>query len=170
MAQVVRHSPLSAGVPSSHLGPSMWVLWWTKRDLGGFFSGFLPFSPATNFISPHSSHSFRHGRLARWIKSRACDVGEAKEGLENELWRRWSNGRVRFFYVISSSLNSPGEPPMRRGQQYPCNSQNTRASSYLIPRPALCRKRVEIYLLFKLIVNKFNIVHLSIWLFYPSTC
>ena len=35
-----------------------------------------------------------HGWLARWIKWRACDVGEAKEGLENELWRRWSNGRV----------------------------------------------------------------------------
>ena len=37
--------------------------------------------------------SFYHGRLARWIKWRACNVGEAKEGLENELWRRWSNGR-----------------------------------------------------------------------------
>ena len=36
----------------------------------------------------------QHGRLARWIKWRACDVGEAKEGLENELWRRWSNRRV----------------------------------------------------------------------------
>ena len=35
-----------------------------------------------------------HGRLARWHKWRACDVGEAKEELENELWRRWSNGRV----------------------------------------------------------------------------
>ena len=35
-----------------------------------------------------------HGRLARWIKWRACNVGEAKEGLENELWRSWSNGRV----------------------------------------------------------------------------
>ena len=35
-----------------------------------------------------------HGRLARWIKWRACDVGEAKEELENEMWRRWSNGRV----------------------------------------------------------------------------
>ena len=35
-----------------------------------------------------------NGRLARWIKWRACDVGEAKEGLESELWRRWSNGRV----------------------------------------------------------------------------
>ena len=27
-----------------------------------------------------------HGRLARWIKWRACDVGEAKEWLGNELW------------------------------------------------------------------------------------
>ena len=34
------------------------------------------------------------GGLARWRKWRASDVGEAKEGLENELWRRWSNGRV----------------------------------------------------------------------------
>ena len=32
-----------------------------------------------------------HERLARWIKWRTCDVGEAKEGLENELWRRWRN-------------------------------------------------------------------------------
>ena len=35
-----------------------------------------------------------HGRLARWIKWRACDVGEAKEGLENELWHRWSSRMV----------------------------------------------------------------------------
>ena len=27
-------------------------------------------------------------------KWKYCDLGEAKEGLENELWRRWSNGRV----------------------------------------------------------------------------
>ena len=31
---------------------------------------------------------------ARRIKWRACDVGEAEEELENELWRRCSNGRV----------------------------------------------------------------------------
>ena len=36
----------------------------------------------------------QHGRLSRWIKWRASDVGEAKEGLENKLWCRWSNGRV----------------------------------------------------------------------------
>ena len=32
-----------------------------------------------------------HRRLARWRKWRACDVGEAKEELENELRRRWSD-------------------------------------------------------------------------------
>ena len=32
-----------------------------------------------------------HGQLARWRKWKSCDVGAAKEGLENELWRRWSD-------------------------------------------------------------------------------
>ena len=57
-----------------------------------------------------------------------CDVGEATERLENELYLRhssFSNPSVasptsqfilqhffRFSYVTSSSLNSPGEPPM----------------------------------------------------------
>ena len=62
MAQAVRCSPPTAGVPSSRLGPSMWVSWWTKRGLGGFFSGFFPVFPYHKFhstISPHSSHPFR---------------------------------------------------------------------------------------------------------------
>ena len=67
-----------------------------------------------------------------------CDVGKATEGLENELWRRWSDIRVGdwgwvsfsnsyiasptsqlilqpfrcFTYVIGTSPKSPGEPPM----------------------------------------------------------
>ena len=41
-----------------------------------------------------------HGRIARRIKLRACDVGEAKEGLENELWHRWSNERVGEWVVM----------------------------------------------------------------------
>ena len=53
MTQAVRHSPPTAGVPSSHLGHSMWVSWWTKRGLGRFFAGFH------STISPHSSHPFR---------------------------------------------------------------------------------------------------------------
>ena len=78
MAQAVRCFPPTAGVPSSHLGPSMWVSWWTTRGLGRFSTGFLPFSPTTNFIPPflhpHLIHlvSFhpplwwcvRHGRPA----------------------------------------------------------------------------------------------------------
>ena len=52
MAQAVKRSPSTAGVSSSRLGPSMWISWWTKLDLGRFFTGFLPFSPTTNFIPP----------------------------------------------------------------------------------------------------------------------
>ena len=62
VAQAVRHSPPTAGVPSSHLGHSMWVLWWTKWGLGRFFTGFLPFSPTTNFISP-----FLHTHLIHFV-------------------------------------------------------------------------------------------------------
>ena len=47
---------------------------------------------------------YTHGRLARWIKWKACDVGEAKEGLGNELWRRWSNGRVGEWPVTQVKL------------------------------------------------------------------
>ena len=47
-------------------------------------------------VGPDGTYEYRlrPGQLARWIKWRTCDVGETKEGLENELWRRWSNGRV----------------------------------------------------------------------------
>ena len=55
VAQEVRRSPPTAGVPSSRLGPSIWVSWWTKRGLGRFFTGFLPFSPTTNFIHHFST-------------------------------------------------------------------------------------------------------------------
>ena len=57
--------------------------------------------PRDSFISPKlviyswdMINLLNHRRLARWIKRRACDVGEAKEGMENKLWRRWSNGWV----------------------------------------------------------------------------
>ena len=46
-----------------------------------------------------------HGRLGRWRKWKSRDVGETKEGLKNELWRRWSNGRVGEWAV--SSAHSP---------------------------------------------------------------
>ena len=51
LAQTIRRLPLLAGVPSLHLGHSMWVSWWTMRGLGRFFSGFLLFSPTINSIA-----------------------------------------------------------------------------------------------------------------------
>ena len=62
VAQAVRRSPPTAGIPSSRLGHFMWVSWWTKRGLGRFFSGFLPFSPTTNFIPP-----FLHSHLIHFV-------------------------------------------------------------------------------------------------------
>ena len=41
-----------------------------------------------------------HGRLAWRPKWSACDLGEAEDGLENELWRRRSNGRVGEWAVL----------------------------------------------------------------------
>ena len=62
VAQAVSRSPPTAGVPSSRLGPSMWVSWWTKRGLGRFSMGFLPFSPTTNIIPP-----FLHTHLIHFV-------------------------------------------------------------------------------------------------------
>ena len=62
VAQAVRRSPPTAGVPSLRLGHSMWVSWWTKRGLGRFFTEFLPFSLTTNFIPP-----FLHTHLIHFV-------------------------------------------------------------------------------------------------------
>ena len=78
VAQAVRRSPLTPGVPSSRLGHSTWVSWWTERGLGRFFSGFLPFSPTTNFIppfSPYSSHPFRFISSALVMVRQAWSAG-----------------------------------------------------------------------------------------------
>ena len=53
---------------------------------------------------------FNHGRIARWRKWRACDVGEAKEGVENELWRRWSSAHSPTFPSLHLSHNSFSKP------------------------------------------------------------
>ena len=54
-------------------------------------------------------YSNKHGRFARWSKWRACDIGEAKEGLENELWRRSSDGKVWEWAVRRWSNGRVGE-------------------------------------------------------------
>ena len=56
-------------------------------------TGIYPISKLSLFIY-YLFISKTYGRLARWRKWRACDVGEAEEGSENDLWRGWSNGRV----------------------------------------------------------------------------
>ena len=76
MAQAVRRSPPTAGVPSARLGPSIWVSWWTKRGLGRFFTGFLTFSPTTNFILPFPhTHPFRFISSALVMMRQAWSAG-----------------------------------------------------------------------------------------------
>ena len=53
---------LTAGIPSSRLGHSMWISRWTKRDLGMCFLGLHPISPTTNFIPP-----FLHTHLINFV-------------------------------------------------------------------------------------------------------
>ena len=87
MAQALRRSPPTAGVPSSRLGHSMWVSWWTKRGLGRF----LPFSPTTNFIPPflHTHHIH-----FRFISSALVMVRQA-----------WSAGTLATHEPIISGLH-----------------------------------------------------------------
>ena len=40
------------------------------------------------------THRRAKGGSRAGVKWRAYDIGEAKEWLENKLWRRWSNGRI----------------------------------------------------------------------------
>ena len=65
----------------------------TPKRIGANFDKFLDWGSFLN-----------HGQLARWIKWRACDLGEAKEGLENEMWRRWLHLRHNSFSNPSVAL------------------------------------------------------------------
>ena len=69
VAQAVGRSPPTSWVPSSRLGDSMWVWWWTKRSQGRFFLEILPFSLATNFI--HRFFTLIH--LVSFHCIRPCD-------------------------------------------------------------------------------------------------
>ena len=60
VVQAVRRSSSISGIQISRLGTPMWVWWWTKRSFDRFFSGFLPFSPTTNFIPPFLYTHFNH--------------------------------------------------------------------------------------------------------------
>ena len=60
-----------AEVPSSRLDDSMV----DEMETGEVFSGFLPFFLSSNFISPHSSHSFRFISFAAVMVRQAWSAG-----------------------------------------------------------------------------------------------
>ena len=69
--------------------PSVLLFWRcasSSDNLRVLFADFLP------KLCVYSQYSI--GGSPGDVKWRACDVEEAKEGLENGLWRRWSNGRI----------------------------------------------------------------------------
>ena len=86
-------------------------------------------------------------RLARWRKWKSCDVGEAKEGLENELWRRGSDGKLgewaelilqafrHFTYVTAHSPTLPSLYLHHSSFSNPCVASPT---SQLILQPFRC--------------------------------
>ena len=61
----------------------------------------LIFNPSWTARQVKWRKGWRMSSALLWIKRRACDVGEAKERLENELWCRWSNGNFSKFSVTS---------------------------------------------------------------------
>ena len=77
IALAVKRSPLTSEVPSSRLGHSMSVSWWTKRSLGRFSRDFPVFlcHKLSSTISPHSPHSFCFLPLAPVIVRQAWSVG-----------------------------------------------------------------------------------------------
>ena len=76
VAQAVKRSPPTAGVPSLHVDHYMWVSWWTKRDLARFFSGFLQFLPPQ--ISFHNFPTLISSILFHFI--RPCDGASGMVG------------------------------------------------------------------------------------------
>ena len=57
----------------------------------------------------HKGQQGMHGQLTRWREWSDCDVGEATEGFENELWCRWSNGRAGEWVTMQVKFQNSGE-------------------------------------------------------------
>ena len=75
-----------------------------------------------------------HGRLARWRKWKSCDVGEAKEGLENEQ-SSFSKAFSRFTYVIA---HSPTLPSLYLKHSSFSNPSIASPTSQFILQPLFC--------------------------------
>ena len=61
---------------------------YTASHMQSMLCQFSPCLWITMHLCQVTIQIWHHGRLTRWRKWRACDVGEAKEGLGNELWCR----------------------------------------------------------------------------------
>ena len=99
------------------------LLHFCERDSGGLFHCGV----TTNFIFiliPY--YPYVHGRFARWRKWRACDVGEAKEGLQSS----FSN----FTYVTA---HSPTLPSLYLRHNSFSNSSVASPTSQLVLQPFL---------------------------------
>ena len=118
------------------------LLHFCERDSGGLFHCAV----TTNFIIvliPY--YPYLHGRFTRWSKWRACDVGEANEGLENELWRRWSNGRVGEWVVTWALLIFQTFPSLHLRHSSFSNPSVALPTSQLILQPFRCFTYVTVH-------------------------
>ena len=76
----------------------MWVSWWTKRSLVRFFSGFLPFSLAINFIRP-----FLHTHLNYYVSFNFTGPYDGVTGVVGRLANHGPSilgNQSHFFYFI----------------------------------------------------------------------
>ena len=91
-----------------------------------------------------------HGQHTRWRKWRACDIGEAKERLENELRRRWSDRKVGEWaelidIEIYSRAHSPTFQSLHLHHSSFSNSSLPLPTSQLILQPFCCFTYVTAY-------------------------
>ena len=78
----------------SHRWGPKFAYWWTKRSLGRFFSGFIPFSPTRNFIPP-----FPHTHLTHFVQFyfiRLCDGTSGVVGRHPCYSKTFSKGALSY--------------------------------------------------------------------------
>ena len=73
----------------------------------------------------------------------SCDVGKATEGLENELWRRWSDVKIGewtllYISISMSSAHSPTFPSLHLRRNSFSNPSVALPTSQLILQPFRC--------------------------------
>ena len=73
----------------------------------------------------------------------SCDIGEAMKGLENELWQRWSDGRVGewaplYICISMSSAHSTNFPSLHLRRSSFSNPSVALPTSQLILQPFRC--------------------------------